>query len=341
MARSPTQADVAKLAGVSRSTVSFVLNNRRGRAISITEKTRQKVLEAAQQLGYAPNALARSLRSGQSYTVGVLIPNLYNPHYLELLEGIEQELADHSYHLALVVTNFDPERERSCLQSLFQQRLDGLILMPTFWDLLSDEVRLLSDRGRPMVFLPDEGSGVDWVAPDIRGGAEMLMEHLLALGHCRIGFINGAVRPKLTQTRHAVYCEKLVAAGVPCDESLICDCGPTMQDGYQAATKLLSSSRPPTAIWAINDLLAVGALRAIHARGLRVPEDVALAGFDGTALAAQLYPPLTTIRSPARLMGRRAVQILLRRIEDPKCKPMQTLFETELIVRRSTVPAKA
>lgn len=341
MVKSPTQGNVAKLAGVSRSTVSCVLNNRKGRAISITEETRQRVLDAAKQLGYEPNALARSLRSGQSYAIGVLIPNLYNLHYLELLEGIEQELTDHGYHLSLVVTNFDPERERVCFQSLFQQRLDGLILMPTFWDMLPAEMQALSDRGSPAVFIPAEETGMDWVAPDIRSGADQMMAHLLALGHRRIGFISGAVRPELTQTRQEAYCEKLVEAGLPIDEALIFHCGPTMQDGYAAAAALLALPNPPTAIWTINDVLAVGALHAIHARGLRVPDDVALAGFDDTALAAQLYPPLTTVHSPARTMGQRAAQILFQRIADPGCAPMQEVFATQLVVRQSTDPAAA
>lgn len=336
MPKSPTQADVARLAGVSRSTVSFVLNNRHGRAISITKETRHKVFKAAQELGYEPNALARSLRSGQSFTIGVLIPNLYNLHYLELLEGIEQELTEQGYHLALVVTNFDPERERSCFRSLFQQRLDGLILMPTFWDLLPDEMIALSERGSPACFIPAEEAGTDWVTPDMRRGAEMLMTHLIQIGHKRIGFINGVVRPKLTQTRQAVYKEMLAEADIPDDLSLICNCGPTMQDGYNAAAQLLSQANPPTAIWAINDHLAVGALRAIHAQGLRVPCDVALAGFDDSAIASQLFPPLTSVHTPAKRMGRLASQILLERIQNPSREPMRVSLETELVIRQST-----
>ena len=341
MPKTPTQADVANLAGVSRSTVSIVLNNRRGRAISITEETRCKVVEAAKQLGYEPNALARSLRSGLSHTIGVLIPNLYNLHYLELLEGIEQELTDQGYHLALVVTNFDPERERSCFYSLFQQRLDGLILMPTFWDLFPAEMAMLAERGNPAVFLPAETAGVDWVAPDIRMGAEQLMDHLLTLGHRRIGFINGVARANLTLTRQAVYKEKLTAAGVVIDRDLICTCAPTMADGYQAALQLLSLNPPPTAIWTINDLLAVGVQRAVQSCGLSIPADVAVAGFDDTAIAAQLYPPLTSVHLPAQLMGKRATQILLQRIREPECEPMREILPTALVIRQSTNPVAA
>ena len=188
----------------------------------------------------------------------------------------------------------------------------------------------------PAVFIPAEETEMDWVAPDIRSGAELLMAHLLSLGHRRIGFVNGVVRPRLTQTRRAVYCESLANADIPLDDALIRDCGPTMQNGYEATLALLSLDNPPTAIWTINDHLAVGALRAVQSKGLRVPEDVAVAGFDDTALAAQLSPPLTTVRSPARYMGQRAAHMLLQRIAEPECAPMRELLTTELVVRHST-----
>ncbi|MDF1513458.1 MAG: LacI family DNA-binding transcriptional regulator [Anaerolineae bacterium] len=338
MLKSPTQADVANLACVSRSTVSFVLNNRHGRAITITDETRRKVLDAAQQLGYQPNAMARSLRSGLSHTIGVLIPNLYNLHYMELLAGIEEELTERGYHLALVVTNFDPERERSCFHALFQQRLDGLILMPTFWDMLPDEMAMLAERGSPAVFIPAEKASVDWVAPDIKMGAELLMDHLLNLGHRRIGFINGVVRSNLTQIRQVIYRKKLAARGIPFDGALFCDCAPTMQDGFDTAMKLLSLTDPPTAIWAINDLLAVGVQRAVQSSGLRIPDDVAVAGFDDTTIAAQLYPPLTSVRLPAHRLGQRAAKILLKRIQEPGGEPMREILPATLIIRQSTDP---
>ncbi|MBN1874259.1 MAG: LacI family DNA-binding transcriptional regulator [Anaerolineae bacterium] len=337
MTKTPTQGDVAKLAGVSRSTVSFVLNNRHGGQISISEETRQKVIGAARQLGYEPNAMARSLRSGQSYNIGVLIPNLYNFHYMELLDGIEQELTGQGYHLTLVVTNFDPQRERSCFQSLFQQLLDGLILMPTFWDQLPDQMDTLAARNSPVVFLPSQDMTTDFVNSDMRMGSEALMDHLLALGHRRIGFVNGVARRELTRVRQAVYREKITQAGLAFDDSLFVDCGPTMQDGYEAALNLLSLSIPPTAIWTINDVLAVGALRAVQDRGLCVPEDVAVAGFDDTALSAQLFPPLTTVHIPAYQMGQRAAQILLKRIEEPDGDLIQETFDTYLVIRQSTV----
>lgn len=336
MNRPPTQEDVAEVAGVSRSTVSIVLNNRTDRLIRISEETRQKVRTAARQLGYEPNALARSLRSGQSHHVGVLVPNLFNMHYLEILDSIERELTGTGYHLTLVVTNFDPERERGCFRSLFQQRLDGLILMPTFWDVMPDEMATLAELGRPAVFLTPGTDGHDSVVSDIGSGAMAMMEHLLSLGHCRIGFVNGVARGELTERRQRAYRDQLAAAGIPFDPELFVKCGPTMDDGYDATLRLLELDPPPTAVWTINDLLAVGALRAIQDSGLRVPDDVALAGCDGTALAAQLSPPLTTIQIPAADIGRQAVDLLLQRIEGATGDPVQVVLATDLVVRHST-----
>lgn len=334
----PTQADVARLAGVSRATVSYVLNDRTGGRIRITEETREKVLRAAQELGYEPNALARSLRSGVSHVVGLLIPDIHNPHYVEILAGVEDEAAQREYHIVLFSANLDPERERDCLRSLFQQRLDGLILAPTFADLFQDEVQALLERTRPVVFLTAQ-EGADCVHADRRGGAEAVMDHLIAQGHRRIGFINGVARQGMAQNRVQVYKARMAALGAPVGE-LIRDCGHTIQDGYGAARQLLDLDRPPTAIWTVNDLLAVGALRAIGESGRHVPQDISLVGFDDIEIASQLYPPLTTVRLHGEDLGRRAARMLFRRIDGSHGEPMQELVATELVIRRSTASAR-
>ncbi len=335
MTKRPTQADVAQLAGVSRATVSYVLNDRTDGRIPITDQTRQRVLDAVAALGYEPNALARSLRAGTSRTVGFLMPAVHNPHYWSILDGAEEEISARGYHLLLMTANLDAERERRCLGSLFQQRLDGLILMPTFIDKFADEMEMLSERTSPVVFItPVEGA--DWVFPDIRAGAEAMMEHLLRLGHKRIGFINGVARRHLSQTREDVYLEKLQEAHLSVDEQLIVRCGHLVRDACEAAHSLLDLPDPPTAIWTVNDLLAIGALCAIHARGLRIPEDVALAGFDDIELAQHLYPPLTTAQMPAHQLGRRAAEFLFERFANPRHEPMQEVLPMQLVVRQST-----
>ena len=340
MPKRPTQADVAKLAGVSRATVSYVLNDRTGGRIPITEETRQKVLEAAEALGYQPNALARSLRSGLSHVIGLLIPDTRNPHYLDILAGVEDEVMKRNYYLVLVSASLDPEREHHCLRSLFQRRLDGLILAPTFADLFQEEIQVLLERTSPVVFVTSQEEA-DCVYADVRSGAEALMDHLISLGHRRIGFVCGVARRDMARIREQVYRDKIAALGTPQNEALVWDCGHTIQDGYTATQELLDLAQPPTAIWTVNDLLAVGALRAISERGLRVPEDISLAGFDDIAFASQLYPPLTTVRIHGEELGRRAARILFRRLNDPDCEPVREMISTELVIRQSTAVVKS
>ena len=341
MAKRPTQADVAKLAGVSRATVSYVLNDRMDGRIPITVQTRDKVLDAAEVLRYEPNALARNLKSGESHMIGVLMPSVHNPHYWDILDGVANVVNEQGYHLSLSLANLELERERWCLKSLQERRYDGLILLPTFADVLVDEVKALSRRSSAAVFIGPPFGNADWVFTDIRSGARAMMQHLLQRGHQRIGFINGAARPQLSQTRVDVYRDMLREAGITLDENLIRHCGHRMKNGYQEAMALLDLAQPPTAIWALNDLLAVSAARAIHERGFCIPDDIALAGFDDIVFARQLYPPLTTVHMPAGEMGRRAAEILFRRIADPQCEPMQDMLKTQLVIRQSTISNKA
>lgn len=339
MPRQPRQEDVAALAGVSRSTVSIVLNNRTDRLIRISEETRRKVWQAAEQLGYEPNELARSLRSGQSHNIGVLVPNLFNMHYMEMLDSIERELTEQAYYVTLVVSNFDPERERSCFRSLFQQRLDGLILMPTYWEQMPEEMSMLASLARPAVFLTPGIVDHDSITSDMRSGADAMMDHLLALGHRRIAFVNGVARGQLTEHRQSAYRSKLASANIALDDRLFVNCGHTMDSAYEAVSHLLDLADPPTAIWTINDFLAVGARRAIYDRGLRIPNDVALAGFDGTALAAQMAPPLTSVYIQGREIGKLSAQMLLNRVEEPGADPVAVVMDTRLLTRASTDPS--
>jgi LacI family transcriptional regulator len=293
-------------------------------------------LTAVKQLGYVPNALAQNLQSGYSRTVGFMVPGLHNPVYWNVVEGALDKITAQGYLFAFVTSDLDSERERRALNLLSEQRLDGLILMPIFADELTEEIERLCESNRPVVFVaPVEGA--DWVYPDIRGGASDMMDHLLGLGHERIAFINGSARPNLSQTREQVHREKIEAAGLTFDPNLARRCGYQIIDTYNETQALLELPEPPTAIWTINDLLALGALRAICERGLSVPDDIALAGFDDNDVAEHLHPPLTTARLPARQLGFRAAEILFERLDSPGRGPMQELLPLRLIVRQSTV----
>jgi LacI family transcriptional regulator len=304
--------------------------------VPISDQTRQKVLETARKLGYQPSVLARNLKSGTSMTIGFLMPTFGNPYYWDILNGAESEITRHGYNLALVVSNLNPNREAQLLLSLHQQLLDGLIIMPSFPDLYIEELDKLKKSTTPIIFtMPMDNA--NWVFPDIRHGADLMMDHLISLGHRRIGLINGVARLNLAQERLDAYHEKLEAAGISIDDRLVQCCGNTSQDAYLETLALLDLPNRPTAIWAINDVLAIGVLRAVHECGLRIPQDIAVAGFDDIVYAAQMYPPLTTVQQPRFELGQRAAQILFTRLEAPNSPLIQETLPTRLIIRQSTV----
>ena len=332
----PTQQDVATQAGVSRATVSYVLNGQAKGPISITEETRQKIFQAADQLGYEPDAAAQSLRLQSSKTIGVLIPDMFNPHYWQMVRGVEGFLQSKNYDLLLTSVSLNPDRERAALRSLLRRRVDGLILVLTYADQEDRELKTIIRRRSPVVLLGGMSDGVDTVGPDDESGTSQLMQHLIELGHRTIGFVFGVATPQLGAHRLTTYKQKVSEAGVSNIDHLVVQTGPTMQDGYQAALRLLDSSPRPTAIVAINDLLAIGVLRACADRGLRVPEDISVAGFDDIDQAVYLNPALTTVQMNAGEMGLTAARLLFKRMEDSDREHEHHLIPTRLIRRAST-----
>jgi LacI family transcriptional regulator len=338
----PTQADVAHLAGVSRATVSYVISGHDSGNISTTEETRKRVLQAARTLGYMPDAAAQSLRLGATKNIGVLIPDLHNPHYWQMVDGVEGEARAAGYDLLLTSASLNPDRELDCMRALLRGRVDGLVLSLTFPELLDEEARLLARRRCPVV-VPGGGDerlrDLDCVEPDYADGAVHMMERLLALGHRRIGLVHGVAQPELGSERLRAYRDVLAAAGLPYDGDLVDRCGSTIADGYAAAGRLLERSPRPSALVVINDLLAMGVLHAIAERGLRVPDDVSVAGFDDIDMAAYLNPALTTLRVNAEEMGRAAMRLVFQRMRDPERSPQRVRIPAQLIERASTGPA--
>jgi LacI family transcriptional regulator len=337
----PTQADVARLAGVSRATVSYVISGRAKDDISITEETRQRVLQAIERLGYQPDASAQSLRRGSTRTIGLLIPDLHNPHYWQIVRGVEEEVASQGYDLLFNSTSLNPERERECVRALLRRRIDGLILLLTYPTTLLEEARALIRPRSPLVLLGSAAQDMDTVLPSHGQGATQLMAHLLELGHRRIGLVLGVATPELGADRLAAYQSALHDHGLPVDETLIERCGSALDDGYQASWRLLQRQPRPTAIVVINDLLAIGALRAAADLGLRVPAEVSVASFDDIEVAAYLCPPLTTVRVNAEEMGTTAARLLFARLHDPERPPQHIRLPAQLVVRGSTGPAPA
>jgi LacI family transcriptional regulator len=342
----PTQADVAELAGVSRATVSYVINGHAGGSIRISEETRQRVLEAVAELGYEADTRARSLRSGDTKTIGLIIPDIRNPHFWENADGVEEEARAAGYHLLLSCMDLNAEYAGTLFKSLSGRRIDGLILMGCFIDQSPDAQKTLADvlkRRLPVVEIRDRSSAhrqPDSITSDYRAVTMEAMSHLFSLDHRRIGLVYGVASFELGLDRLQPYQESLEAAGLPVEPELIVHCGPTIEDGYKAALKLLDGPEPPTALIAINDLLAIGVLRAARDLGLQVPADVSLVSYDDIALAEYVVPRLTTASKDAVTIGREAVKLLLARIQDPDRPYQQIDLPARFIVRESTGPAR-
>jgi LacI family transcriptional regulator len=340
----PTQVDVARLAGVSRATVSYVVNGLTDGRVPISEDTRQRVLDAVAELSYVPDARAQSLRSGDTNTIGLIIPDIRNPHFWEHAEGVEQEARASGYNLLLSDTALNSEYAEDIFKDLSRRRIDGLIIMGGFIDQseeAKDILTVLLKRRLPIVELIDHNVDyeVDFVASDYRAATKEVMSCLLSLQHRRIGMIYGVATPVLAEDRLQPYQEELQAAGLPVDQALIARCGPTIEDGYQAALQLLKLPARPTALIAINDLLAVGALRAARDLGLNVPTDLSLVGYDDIQMAKYLVPRLTTVSKDSIRVGREAVKQLLARIGQPDLPRQKMSIPPRLIIRESTGPA--
>jgi LacI family transcriptional regulator len=338
MKKRPTQTDVAQLAGVSRATVSYVINGVEDNQVS--SETRDRVLAAVHELGYLPDAMAQSLRSGSTNTIGLLIPDMDNPHYWHVAKGVEQETQQHDYDLMLISSALDVDREHNSIKALSRRRMDGLILIVSYFEQVRAAIQRLMRQQRPLVLLNRQLDSVDYVGADLGVGAGQAMQHLLAHGHRRIGFIFGVASPELGSRRLDAYRDALETADIGVDEALIVHCGTTIEDGYQAAMRLLAQAPRPSAIMVVNDLLAFGALRAAIDCGLRVPDDLSITSFDDINFALYTQPRLTTVGIDATALGRTAAQMIFRRLQDPTLPPQQEALTSQLIVRDSTGPAR-
>lgn len=332
----PTQTDVAHLAGVSRATVSYVLNGQATGRIPVSEETRQRVLDAAGQLSYEPDARAQSLRSGVTKTIGLLIPDLQNPHFVQIVDGAIQAARLAGYDLLLSSSDLDREQEEDSLRALSRRRVDGLILLTSLVRLTKEQIDATIARKHPIVMIGCAGSELDCISSIYSESASLVMTHLLELGHRRIGFIHGVADPDHGQDRLQAYVDCLQTAGLPLDESLIDHCGASIEDGYQSAMRLLKREDRPTAIVVINDLLALGAQRAAADLKLDIPGHLSLVGYDDVFFSDYLTPRLTTVYTGAEEIGRGAVNLLLERIQDPERGPQVMELPTRLVIREST-----
>lgn len=334
----PTQKDVAQRAGVSRSTVSYVLNDQTELKIPISDETRQRVMDAVAELGYEPDARAQSLRRGTTNIIGVLMPVIQNPFFWQTLSGISSALQEAGYSLHLSHPPLDPQHEDNSVRELVRQRVDGLILLAAAKYLLPGLTDYLREVGRPVVEITATRAEFDHVIHGYSSGTRALMEHLLELGHRQIGFIYGVAQDVQGFDRLLTFRQVLQDAGLSGNESLEVHCGDQLEDAYRAAYSLLDHPDRPTALLVINDMLAVAVMRAAGDLGLTIPGDLSVAGFDDIPFSSYTMPRLTTVSGRAEESGREAVRLLLRRIAKPDLPQQVTTAGIQLIVRESTGP---
>jgi DNA-binding LacI/PurR family transcriptional regulator len=333
-AKRPTSRDVARLAGVSQTTVSLIINNVPSAAI--TPETRARVLAAISTLDYHPHEGARSLSRKATHTIGVAIPDAGNPHYLEITEAIETSATQRGYSIVLIVTNYDIDRERRCLQWLKQQRMDALIMCPSTGEQIENETRAARDQGYQVTTFQEN------MLPPLGTGERAVLEHLAALGHRRIGYVQGVANQEWFSVRLRSCLQIQASLGLPVEERWIARCGPSIDDGYQATEELLArrvGTDRPTALVVVNDLLAMGVLAALYAAGVEVPAQMSVAAFDNTRLARYTIPPLTSVDPQARLIGENVARIAFDRLSAPDRLPTPGETFAGLCIRSSTGPA--
>lgn len=326
-----TIADVAAHAGVSTATVSRVLNN----TGPVAAETAVRVHTAVRELDYVPHSGARMLAGSRTHTLGLLLPAISDYFFTDVLRGIEQTAYEHGFALLVFTTLNRTDTSQSSIMPLGQHNTDGLII---FTDSLSDEqLHKYHANGFPLVLLhrsAPEGTTIPAVAFQNKEGARQMMAHLLACGYQQIGFLQGPAGNEDAAYREAGYREALAAHRLPVNPVWIKTGNFHAADGATAVAEWLAEGTLPHAIFAADDDSARGALLALQQAGLRVPEDVAVVGFDDSILSQYLTPPLTTVRAPIELAGRTATERLIELINTGHTEPL-TLLPTELVIRQS------
>lgn len=327
-----TIRDVAHEAGVSVTAAHRALN---GKAELSSEK-RARVLEVAQRLNYVPSAVARALVSGKTKTIGMIVTDNASPVYAGIVRGVEEAARAAGFGLLLCNSADSQERALDCLEMLRAKQVDGVVLTSVQTD--RRDVTRLQEIGLPFVLLLRHFAdlAVDHVVTDNDAAGFVATSHLLDLGHLRIGHIAGPVHVSSAQGRHAGFLRAHAERDMATDQGLIVHAPFTVLGGYDAAMPLLDRADRPTAIFAANDLQAVGVMKAARALDLRIPDDLALVGGDDIELAEFLDVPLTTFHQPAREIGARGAELLLSRLHDEVEEPRQVVFTPRLIVRRSS-----
>ncbi len=326
-----TIAEIAEATGLSLTTVSRALNNSDH---PMSKATRERILKIANELGYQPNLVARSLRTDRTFSIGIIVENIQSPFTPPIIRGIQDCLKPEGYSSMIINSDWDPKIESDAIQSLNNRQIDGIVFVET-WHRSSDAVQTMTTK--PFVFVHRlfNGHCPNSVIPDDYGGARLISHHLLELGHRRIAFVNGPKDWDASRRRLKGYKDELAASNIRYDSRLVKRGDWEVNDGYLATQALIGVEDPPTAIFAANDLMALGAIFALQDAGLRVPQDIAVAGYDNRSFTGFVRPSITTVSLPCYEMGETAARLLLSFISGKVkgAEPIEVLGR--LIVRES------
>jgi len=327
-----TMMDVAKIAGVSTATVSRFINS----PDTVREATREKVTRAMKICNYKYNALARGFVTKKSNTIGLIIPTISNPVFADSTQGIQDFADKRKMQVILGNSYYKYEQEENLVKTLREKQVDGLIITTT--NLKGNVLKTLLDENFPFVLLFStvKGGPISAVGVDNYRGGYLAAEHLITLGHKRIGMLAGsfAITDRSYHRWHG-YRQCLNNYGIPYDKKLLAQTEYSLAGGRDTVKKLLALKTPPTAVFCSNDYLALGAMKGAREMGLRLPDDLSIVGFDDMQTASYVLPALTTIRQPAYKMGESAAELLFQRMES-SAKPVQRMLESSLIIREST-----
>ena len=334
--RQPSIKDIAKLAKVSHSTVSRALQN----SPLVNAETAEKIRRIARESGYRASAVARGLVTKRTQTIGLVVTTVADPFASEVVSGLEQAASDHGYAVFLAESNGEPEREKKVVQSLAERRVDGIVVTSSRVGALY--LPLLSEMMVPIVLVNNQhpGAFVHSVMIGNLEGSKAAAVHLVGLGHRRIAYLGDQFGYQSDTERFAGFREALDTAGIPFLPELVVHGNGKPEEAMKAMDTLLSLPQPPTAVCCYNDMSALGAMRSIRLRGLRVPEDISVVGFDDLFLASYTQPPLTTVRQPMRRMGQLAMESLFKLMSGTESE-IRIRVDAELIVRESTGPLSA
>ena len=337
----PTIADVAQQAGVSKATVSRVLS---GRAEYMRDATRQRVEQAIELLNYRPSSVARSLTSKRTHTAGILISDVGNPFYPEVIHGVEDAAFQDGYDVFLCNTNYDEQRGMAFVRSLIDKRVDGVLIMSS--SMSDNWLAELARNNVPAVVLDwdvhDGNGNLSLIRVDYERGIHQAVDHLIELGHRRFAHVSGPVELLTTKLRREAFLDALQSYGVPAPDVQIVEGDLRIEGGRRAMQSLLQYPERATAVFCANDLMAMGILSEARIHDIQIPKEISVIGLDDIWLATQTDPPLTTVSLPRYQIGQMAMQLLFELLDKPRereAEPLYAHVETGLTIRLSTAPA--